>query len=271
MRQLSRFLVFSFIFLLLTSLFVVSTTSTVVQAIDTPSIPQFTVKLVDNSYDVAPTTSTHPYTGETTTIPGYHQTRFEIVVTIKNQPFKPSTNEKEEKYALFYAFQYKGHFEETWSAGGPKTFQSNSGYTTIGPVPSGVWDAGYQLDFRVRAVIGGGGVGFDYVYYEDGKGPYFYREVVSSDWSGVQTVTIEYGGSLTMPPLNTSSTGPSDSLTSDSNAPLVSDPPLQNPWSIFLFILIVVVCVSSVSVGIIAYRYGQRKTTQTQTQTTANL
>lgn len=36
-----------------------------------PSVPEFTVKLVDNSYDVPPTQTTDPYTG-TKTIPGYH-------------------------------------------------------------------------------------------------------------------------------------------------------------------------------------------------------
>jgi hypothetical protein len=38
--------------------------------IPTPSIPEFTIKYVDHSYDVPTTTTSHttPYTGETTTV-----------------------------------------------------------------------------------------------------------------------------------------------------------------------------------------------------------
>ena len=46
------------------------------QSVPTPSVPVFTIALVDHSYDVAPvTTSTiNPYNNQTTTttIPGYH-------------------------------------------------------------------------------------------------------------------------------------------------------------------------------------------------------
>jgi hypothetical protein len=46
------------------------------QSIQTPSVPEFTVKLVAHPYDVPPTTTTtiDQYTGQeiVTTIPGYH-------------------------------------------------------------------------------------------------------------------------------------------------------------------------------------------------------
>ena len=53
-----------------------------------PSVPEFTLKYVDHSYDVPPTYSTDPYTGKTVmTQAGYHVENKSIEVTIKNQPF----------------------------------------------------------------------------------------------------------------------------------------------------------------------------------------
>ena len=57
-------------------------------SIPKPSVPEFTLKYVDNSYDVPPktTTSTDPYTNEitTTTIPGYHVENRTVEAVIKN-------------------------------------------------------------------------------------------------------------------------------------------------------------------------------------------
>ncbi|MDR2707214.1 MAG: hypothetical protein LBB87_00480 [Nitrososphaerota archaeon] len=84
-----------------------------------PSVPQFTVKLVDDSYDVPPstTTVTDPYTGKESIVndPGYHISDRTIECSIKNQPF--TLYEKENAYtppALYYKIQFKGHFEEKW-------------------------------------------------------------------------------------------------------------------------------------------------------------
>ena len=245
MRYLNRFL-------LLASLFVVSTVPTAVQAVDKPSVPQFSLKLIDESYDVAPTTSTHPYTGETTTVPGYRRIQINGVITIKNQPFKPSADEKEKGYVLFYVVEMKGHFEDTWfSSGGQKTFQSNSGYTTIRHSHLGSYGSGSQLDFRVRAVIGQPGWWMNYVYYEDGNGPYFYTDVVCSDWSDVQTVTVEYGeyeGPSTVSPTN-----PESSIQSPSDN--YDPPPLpqQTPWATYLLIIIATVCIITVPLVIVIY------------------
>ena len=43
------------------------------QSITKPSVPQFSLKFVDASYDVPTTYSTDPYTGETVTNSGYHE------------------------------------------------------------------------------------------------------------------------------------------------------------------------------------------------------
>jgi hypothetical protein len=58
-----------------------------------PSVPEFTLKFIDTSYDVpsTTTTTTDPYTGKqtVTTHDGYHVQNGTIDVKIKNQPFTP--------------------------------------------------------------------------------------------------------------------------------------------------------------------------------------
>ena len=88
------------------------------QSIPKPSVPEFTLKYVDNSYDVPPmtTSSTDPYTGKVTftTIPGYHVENKSVEITIKNQPFTSYLNENGSRVWLFYYVAVKGHFEN-WS------------------------------------------------------------------------------------------------------------------------------------------------------------
>ena len=73
----------------------------------TPSVPEFTLKYADYSYDVPPktTTSTDPYTNETitTTIPGRHVENKTIEATINNNIG-----------ASYYNFRYKGRYEDEW-------------------------------------------------------------------------------------------------------------------------------------------------------------
>ena len=74
--------------LVLSSLVMVETAFA--QSIPTPSVPEFTVKYVDNSYDVPPTYGTDQYTGQTIIIQdGYHVDNRSIQFIIKNQPFAP--------------------------------------------------------------------------------------------------------------------------------------------------------------------------------------
>jgi len=71
MRPLNRLLLLTIIFLALSNLIALTTTPIMVQATSKPSVPQFSVQLVNHPYDVPPTTSTHPYTGVVTNTPGY--------------------------------------------------------------------------------------------------------------------------------------------------------------------------------------------------------
>ena len=81
------------------------------QAITKPSIPEFTVKYVDRSYDTQPTYGYDQYTGKTViTKPSEHVDNRTIEITIKNQPFTPFTDENGNNINLLYNVQYKGSF-----------------------------------------------------------------------------------------------------------------------------------------------------------------
>ena len=56
-------------------------------AITKPSVPEFTVKFVDASYNVPTTSSIDPFTGQNVTNEGYHVENRTIELIIKNQPF----------------------------------------------------------------------------------------------------------------------------------------------------------------------------------------
>lgn len=54
-----------------------------------PSVPQFTVQPIGPSYDVPPTYSLDPNTGQFVTQNGYHVEYSYVEITIKNQAFPP--------------------------------------------------------------------------------------------------------------------------------------------------------------------------------------
>ena len=77
----------------------------------TPSVPQFTVKYVDLSYNVAPTTTTNPFTGQQTTNDnGYYVDNRTLIFTINNQPFTPYQNSSGNEISMYYNFRAKGHY-----------------------------------------------------------------------------------------------------------------------------------------------------------------
>ena len=163
-----------------------------------PAVPEFTVKLIDTSYDMPTTYSTDPYTGKTITQEGYHVERRTIEIRIKNQPF--STNPLSPKEVM-YNIRVKGYFGQEWrelyhpSDGYPTP--SDSEYTVLNFSSSGGSDFyGFrnalivapsrgQVDIQVEAMYGG--IGKD---LEEGPlGPlYFVGE--TSGWSKTQTLTI---------------------------------------------------------------------------------
>ena len=79
-------------------------------------VPEFTVKLVDNSYDVPTTHSIDPYTGQNITNPGYHVENKTIEVTVKNQPFTPFYAVDSFNASFYYNIRTKGIMQKTGPA-----------------------------------------------------------------------------------------------------------------------------------------------------------
>jgi hypothetical protein len=180
-----------------------SETPTEPASIPTPSVPEFTVELLDTSYDVPTTYSTDPYTGETITHEGYHVARRTIEVKIKNQPFTPFTDSDGREIKFYYNIRYKGHYEE-WGSEfdviyniGQMPTQSNSEYTVISYNSEGTYSFNLapvsrmlevspngEVDFQVKALVGSAVEGSILA----GIPSVFTGE--ESDWSATQTITI---------------------------------------------------------------------------------
>ena len=188
--------------------------SVTAQSITKPSVPEFTVKYVDNSYDVPPTYGVDQYTGEkVVTEGGYHVDNRTVEFTIKNQPFNPYVDASGNNISLYYYFRYKGPYGDDWSyypdsshtygpySGGPfpDTSTSNSEYTIIGiNLPTLGIPTDSQVEFQVQAIMG----------YVEGHstgmlaGSYMGFTGERSDWSNTQTITI--GEIQTQTPVPTS-------------------------------------------------------------------
>ena len=169
-------------------------------SIPKPSVPEFTLKFVDNSYDVPPstTTTTDPYTGEqtVTTESGYHVKNGTIEVTIKNQEFTPYPIDNQHTISLFYYVSYKGHYAEDWDYYPPSTYGREHSAIFIRPSTSKYTVVQFrapsegEMDFRVQAQIG---------YYTSTTefyavpGAPFTTYTFNGDvsgWSNTQTITI---------------------------------------------------------------------------------
>ena len=177
--------------------------STNTSDIPKPSIPEFTVKLVADPYDVPPTNSTtiDPYTGEENVItkPGYRVENKSVEITIRNQPFT-EYNLDNNHVNFFYSINYKGHYAEDWEIYSYDSFiggaflQSDSESTVIsvkGDLTAGL------IDFRVRALIG---------YFIMPLEVFEFNGEISG-WSETQTLTIP---TPTEPPTNSPTPNPTD-------------------------------------------------------------
>jgi hypothetical protein len=137
------------------------------QTITKPSVPEFTLKVVSHSNDLAPTT---------------------LEITVKNQPFT-SYIDPSGTTNLYYNVRFKGHFSDMWSyypenRSSSYTKASLSDYTTIsfglGGPPLGSVPSGGIVDFQVQALIGHDDLEINQYQFTGGI----------SDWSSTQTVTI---------------------------------------------------------------------------------
>jgi hypothetical protein len=182
----------------LSSLIIVESASA--QSISTPSVPEYTVQLVDRSYDESPTYQTDPYTGQTALIwDGRHVDNKTFDFTIKNQPFTPYKNADGKDVELYYKIRHKGQFEEWSTIFAPKEDiapSSGSGNTFVSfIVGEGTWGGispNGSVDIQVKSLI---------VYYSLVDDPYnrpwdqsaVFTAVGESDWSNTQTITLADG------------------------------------------------------------------------------
>jgi hypothetical protein len=168
-----------------------------------PSMPQFTVQYVDDSYTVPIIyeKSIDPFTGKeiSTAHGGQHIEDKTIEVTIKNQPYT-EVNINGSTVGLAYSLRLKGHFTNEnylWDDSLPA---SNSSYT-VKSINVNEWylENGDQIDIQVKAVMG-----YFIERYEHIIMTYRYLiPIEESDWSSIQTLTIGDPTASTVTPVTT--------------------------------------------------------------------
>lgn len=136
MRKLSVLLTSFILILIASNMIVVSTISA--QTIPNPSAPEFTLKIIDNSFTAPATVTIDPFTGANLTEPSHRVDNKTIEVVIKNQPFSPTLIQEGNSNwttAFYYNVHFKGHYSEdlipVYFYGDPFPALSNSNYTTI--------------------------------------------------------------------------------------------------------------------------------------------
>ncbi len=177
-----------------------------------PSVPEFTVKLVDRSYDV-PTTTTNTidqYTGKETitTQQGYHVQKRIIEITIKNQPFTSQHfsgfGSMSEDSEFFLNIRAKGHYINDWSTPSPIAgnsldvthfMQDNSEYTVVECYAN--YPENAEVDFQVQATIGY----YKIVFSGENTMPTgkAFTVLGQSEWSAIQTLKMGKVDSIAIP------------------------------------------------------------------------
>jgi hypothetical protein len=212
------------------------------QSIPTPSVPSFSLRFNQASYNVV-----DPYTGASEQVDNST-----IDIIVKNQPFNTIYDSVDNiTTSLYYNVQVKGHYTEswtevysqinytylgtTWATWYNYPVQSNSEYTIIS-LPAN-YSAGSQVDFRVQAVIANETEEYipDFIIINPFTSGTYTPETVmfivqTSDWSNPQTITI---------PTSSTSTSPTPTL---SPTPTVPEFP-----SILIFIVPIFLVVVAVS------------------------
>jgi len=227
------------------------------QSIIKPSIPEFTLVLVDSSYDVPTTYSIDPYTGENVTHHGYHVEDKKIGMKIKNQPFTSYYDASlGQTVGFYYNIRFKGSFTEEWTElyraydGYPHqwsdsdhtviTFLSETGKTIESHGFSKTFPDGAQVDYQVEAMIG-------YVHRDVNKAfaPWVFTGE-KSGWSETLTVTVPISTQLP-----TSTPSPATTPT-----PTPTITPYQEPQQIeqeAILGVAIVVAVIAAGLGLLIY------------------
>jgi hypothetical protein len=181
------------------------------QTIPKPSVPEFTLKYIDYSYDVSPTYKINEYTGEKVAIGGYHVKNMTIQVSVKNNPL-PSNDATTH---LYYNVRFKGHFGKDWSETPPVETKNSSPstfsqYVSILPYNSRLLEQSISefttflfsandyipnssIDFQVEAVLGHDAQAWVPADPFGGYTTHYYEAVAfdeTSGWSNTQSITI---------------------------------------------------------------------------------
>lgn len=225
-----------FVILAVSSILIVESASA--QSIPKPSVPEFTVKYADHSYDVPSTHGIDSYTGHNVTIQeGYHIQNKSMEVIIKNQPFTPYKDGNGNTLELWYDVRWKGHFGNYWQDTNRSTylvasncisiqngnnvqllnpnalssivsigFSKNNGssYTSNDDYAFYMGDisSGGEVDFQVQAFIGyytQEPISYQYPRFMDQPTYYNIFHGESSGWSNTQTITIPETSTSTSP------------------------------------------------------------------------
>jgi hypothetical protein len=170
------------------------------QLMPKPKVPEFTVKLVDHSYDLPANYSINPYTGKRVTQPSIHYSWKTLDIAIANQNVDVNNSSN----FLYYNVRCKGNFSEQWSdLLGPSGYlpQNSTGQQTVlsyglvgqsqnfPPTYSGavlnIPDGG-TVDFQVEALVGHTYANASYLI-----GPALLFNGTRSGWGNTQAITIE--------------------------------------------------------------------------------
>lgn len=226
-RKLSAML----LFILLTQVTLLGSTVLCYQtSIPTPSVPTFSIRLVDSS----------------------------IHITVKNQPYQASIDGIPS--AFMYYVRVKGHFSMDWEKANVEAIPSTapedgSGYTEL-ILSTEQYPTNAQVDVQVEAVyvgaINGGQNTNDWITQHSG-------------WSNTQTVTIL---STTSPTIYSPSATPfGDSIHSSTKTatdnPQPESGPHWNQMSIIVMVIIVVVVVDVLALSIYLAKKRHKKLSKT--------
>jgi len=216
------------------------------------SVPNFTVKLVNNSYFVQPIYGTDPYTGQSVvTSAGHYVENESIEVIIQNQPFVPYSTDNGINWTinLYFVVQTKGHFSDDWTGqafpdSASQIEDYTSQYTTVLEYSNSIPSAG-EIDFQVQAFIG-----YYYRQYNPELPnlcqefmPNYVFNGTASGWSNTQTITI---GARTPVATITPSMSPSAVTTAlskaaDSVKNTTSTSPSQTQLLVIIVVLLAVI------------------------------
>jgi hypothetical protein len=251
------------------------------QAIKKPSIPEFTAKYVDRSYDIPPTYGVDQYTGKTIiTKPGEHIDNRTVEITIKNQPFTTFTDTNGNSICMFYNVRFKGPFGQNWTEmfGVQRTvwysfsnpvdnfgymIQTYSSQYTIVEITNP--PAQGQMDIQVKALEG-------YTNRTTVQGHIFMAQVAytffgeESEWSNTQTVTIDGASTSTPNPTSPTISTPTSTPYNSTSAPSTNGNQTKVKDSVPLtislttFLLVVIALVVIIAVLLLLFYRRHRKT-----------